>query len=366
MTAARAWTKADRLAIQGDLPQAALFYERAARDLPDCRLPLRLARCHQARNDLQAARQACERALALAPDSLPARYFLALSQLDAGELDRAQEGFSEVISRQEENYAAICLRALARYMAGARQTAVAEWKAFFCANMDFLVRFVATLESERLADSSAKNAAGVAEPSAANASSPAEPAAAATPKSSRRRLMSECLRALKAKKSMDALQAARRLAGLYPKDSDCQFARGYAALEAECFSEAEKALALALRLDRRDMIRRQLWLRRKATRREVRELQAKIGFNPAAQALRAQALIRLGRCEEARAILQSIQQEGPESYHKFYYLGLCDLAEGRRFEAMRWFQYAFEHYMVDTLEMFTPALREWAERLNVK
>ena len=360
MAPKQAWRRGDRLMLQGKAAEAGVYYERAARDQPDVRLWLRLARCHQARCDHEAARSACRRALEVKPESMPARYFLALSDLDAGETERAIEGFSEVISRQEENFAAICLRALARYIGGARREALADWHDFFCANMDFLVRFVATLESGRMAEAREKENAETPQ----SQEEPGNPigASGAAAKASRRRLMSECLIALRAKKFDQALLAARRLAALHPKDSDCQFARGYAALEAERYGEAEKALGMALRMDRREQVRRRLWLRRKANRGTVRKLHKEISFNPSAQALRAQALIRLDRCEEARSILKSVHPEGPESYHKYYLLGLCELAEGRQPEAMHWFQYAFEHYTVDTIEMFVPALREWAER----
>jgi Flp pilus assembly protein TadD len=352
MTQAEVWLQGDRLARRGRRNEALTCYERAAHDDPDnARLHLRIGQCRYAEGDAKGARQAYRRALDIAPDNLPARLFLAIVELDHGALGPACSLLDEVVERQKENLSAISLRALAWYRGGDRSAALKQWRRAFCADPAFLSRLVVALESDRMADDGDEgNATGDDETSTI----PQDASA--------RRVRSICQRALDRKDYAEALAAIRRLTELRSADPETRYSHGCVALEAGAHEEAERALSQAMALQRRRDMRTMLPRLRKATRDEIREARKNTPTDPSLLAMRGLALARLGRCQEAREDLAAVKVEGPESYNKFYYLGLCALAEGHADDARKYLHYAFERYGADTIEFCLPDLMSWAER----
>jgi tetratricopeptide (TPR) repeat protein len=149
-----------------------------------------------------------------------------------------------------------------------------------------------------------------------------------------------------------------------PRDPDARFFVGCARLEAEQFAAAEQSFRRALALQRRLDVRRRLGCHR-LTRERLRTARRGVELAPLGVVMRAVALIRLRRPREAHALLNSVPVVGPESFNKFYYLGLCALAEGRRFEAMGYLRHALQAFGADTVEMCLPELMAWARRTYV-
>ena len=359
LTPKAAWRLADRLARSGEHAGARALYAQAERGLPyDPRPAIRRGRCCQALGDLEGARKAFARAQEIAPGNAAARFFLAQVKMDAGDGERARTLLSQVIEKQPENLAAICLESLAGYLAGEKREALADWETSFSANTDFLPRLVLALETDRMRESAGQPFRSADKLDRSDRSE--KPDSRLAEKASSRRLLSMCQRALDDGDATGAVAAARRLTQLRPKDPEALFIRGWVAIKAGLFEEAERSLRLALRFQRREDVRRRLGRCRAMTRDRVRTAREKTSFEPGATALRGLALARLGRCDEARDVLRSVPVEGPESYNKFYYMGLCALADGRREAALRHLQYAFERYGADTMEYCLPELMDWA------
>ena len=101
---------------------------------------------------------------------------------------------------------------------------------------------------------------------------------------------------------------------------------------------------------------------RRVTRAFLRQRREALAGDPYVQSLQALALIRLGRTDAARSLLVDLPVMGPETYGKFYALALCALAEGQIAPARRLFEYALDHYAVDTLEISVANLMDWTGR----
>jgi len=358
----QAWRQADRLSRRGQWAAAAPLYECAASGPPgaeDPRLWIRIGICRHALGNLAGAREAFSHALSINAAHLPARYHLAIVELDDGALDRARALLNEVIEHQSENLPARCLRALADYREGNRAEALEQMERHFCANTDFLTRLAITLEAERLETEQRQRDPAIPSPTPEPRASTPSPFPQGR---SVRRLLSACARAFDAQDYDAAHQIARRMVQIHPRNGDARLALGYAAMEAGYPGEAERALAQALYLQRRETIRAALRPCLTPTRPRILRALRHHAPHPAVNAMRALALIRLGRPAEARRLLGNVPVEGPESYNKFYYLGICALAEGRCPDAARYFRYAFDHYGVDTLELCLPRAMDWARR----
>lgn len=356
------WKSADLASRRGRGAEALNLYRSASELVPDeARLHLRIGRRLHADGDLARAREVFGRALEVREDCHPARLFLALVDLDEGAIDDAATRLDEVIATQPENLTAICLRELARYLSGDRARALRVWDRKFSASSDFLSRLVLAIESDRPGNE--RESGGLGEGASADLSGV----------KSAGKLGRMCRRAWKRKDYASAIAALRELSRRRGKDPDVWFALGHSAQEAGACKEAADALGRCLIHERRSQAKQALngfvvSLRRalagfpKRSRQQLCEALRETPFNSQVLAMRGLVLTRLGRSDEARESLGRVKVEGPESYNKFYYLGLCAIGDGERDAALRYFRYAFERFGADTIEFCLPEPLAWARR----